>query len=941
MTTPNKEGMTLMQLHTTLRAQALRWSVCLLIAAVTFVTACVVTITPARAAIQATYYVSPSGSDSNAGTLAAPFQTLAKAQSVVRTVNSNMSGDIHVYLHGGTYPITSTVTFTPQDSGTNGHIIYYQAYPGETPVLSAGTQVTGWTQYSGSIYQAHLTRTTALRSLYVNDHRAVMDSKTITSRGCYGSYSVTAGQASWAWVSGSQADGVQYNQTDLPAISKNPGDVEISNSTTWNQNFVSVRGIITSGSYRVLQLQQPYGAIAQQVGYGAGFSCGNGLTHTIWNAFELLNTPGQFYFDKSTQTLYYDKLANENMSTATVIAPTGLTTILAVKGTSTSNRVQHLYFSGLTFAYSDWNMENIAGSSGKATVQGSTVMVAFAQGNWHNDVYRSIDTLPAAVMVDSSQDIKFTQNTIEHTGADGLAFRNDVTNSQIVGNFISDVGASALSLDYPQHVYIGDGGTHETFAPGVEGVVSNIVVKDNFITNTAMLFAGSSAVAAFFPNGLDFEHNVLQQTPWNGLSLGWGWHNFNGASDSVFPGKPTTTAGNNVVNYNAFFNTMQSLGDSGPMYTLGAQPNTTMTGNYMRGINGGYGFHFDEGTAYISISNTVEDIGTHYAYNAENYGAKHDLHITTTYSTSSSVYGGTTPPNSSYDPLMVYTPSTWPTAALNIIHRAGLEPAYLGLTPGPLYTADAAQPGGGACQAADHTGYSASSFVACFSAQGASAAFSVYVSDAGRDVVSLRYSNGPYPANETKTVSVYVNGVKSQQISLPATGDWNTWSTVSTTLPLAAGTNTIKYQVDSGDIGWINLDSIRVTPFLYEAEGATLAGGACLVSDHIGYSGSGFVACFTSQGAQAAFAISVTSGGSHVVTVRYANGPYPANEAKTISLYINGVKSQQVSLPATGDWDSWNSVSTTVTVAAGANTITYQFDAGDIGWINLDSVMVN
>ena len=44
----------------------------------------------AQAGIQATYYVSPTGSDSNPGTLAQPFQTIAKARDVVRTVNGNI-----------------------------------------------------------------------------------------------------------------------------------------------------------------------------------------------------------------------------------------------------------------------------------------------------------------------------------------------------------------------------------------------------------------------------------------------------------------------------------------------------------------------------------------------------------------------------------------------------------------------------------------------------------------------------------------------------------------------------------------------------------------------------------------------------------------------------------------------------------------------------------
>ncbi|HLG76946.1 MAG TPA: hypothetical protein VKX46_11070, partial [Ktedonobacteraceae bacterium] len=422
-----------------------------------------------HAAVQATYYISPTGSDSNSGTsITAPFATLDHARQVVETVNGNMSGDIVVYLLGGTYPLSQTLAFTPRDSGTNGHQVIYEAYPGQTPVLSGGTPVTGWTQYNGSIYKAHLSRPDKLRSLYVNGHRAVMDSKTIPSQGCWGTYAVTAGQASWAWVSGSQADGVLFNPSNFPQVSSNISDLEMSTSSTWDQSIVTVRGITTSGSSTVAELQQPYGAIAEQVGYGAGFRCGSGTQVTIYNAFSLLNTPGQFYFDRAAQTLYYDALPGENMATATVIAPNdNLSTLLSIEGTSTSNRVHNLTFAGLTFAYSDWNLENIAGSYGKASVQGDTVSIAFAQANWHNDVYRSIDTIPAAVMVDSSQNITFTHNVFEHTGDDALAERNDVSNSQTTGNYFYDTGGSAFSIDYPQHVYIGDGGTHEKFAPGV------------------------------------------------------------------------------------------------------------------------------------------------------------------------------------------------------------------------------------------------------------------------------------------------------------------------------------------------------------------------------------------------------------------------------------------------------------------------------------------
>ena len=63
---------------------------------------------PASAATQATYYVAPNGNDANPGTITSPFRTLQRARDVVRTVNANMTGDIYVYLRGGSYPVSST-----------------------------------------------------------------------------------------------------------------------------------------------------------------------------------------------------------------------------------------------------------------------------------------------------------------------------------------------------------------------------------------------------------------------------------------------------------------------------------------------------------------------------------------------------------------------------------------------------------------------------------------------------------------------------------------------------------------------------------------------------------------------------------------------------------------------------------------------------------------
>lgn len=78
------------------------------------------------AASFAQIYVSPTGSDSNPGTIGQPYLTISKAMSMAAAGTT-------IYLRGGTYNISSTLGAGV--SGSAGNYINLWAYPGETPVL--------------------------------------------------------------------------------------------------------------------------------------------------------------------------------------------------------------------------------------------------------------------------------------------------------------------------------------------------------------------------------------------------------------------------------------------------------------------------------------------------------------------------------------------------------------------------------------------------------------------------------------------------------------------------------------------------------------------------------------------------------------------------------------------------------------------------------------
>lgn len=93
---------------------------------VTMVGASIAAIGTSDAATAATYYVATTGSDSNAGTLAAPFATIQKAIGAVTAGGT-------IAVRGGTYALTTNLQITK--SGTATSPITLTGYAGEKVII--------------------------------------------------------------------------------------------------------------------------------------------------------------------------------------------------------------------------------------------------------------------------------------------------------------------------------------------------------------------------------------------------------------------------------------------------------------------------------------------------------------------------------------------------------------------------------------------------------------------------------------------------------------------------------------------------------------------------------------------------------------------------------------------------------------------------------------
>jgi len=601
------------------------------------------------------FYVSPRGADINPGSADRPFLTVARARDAVRGINRQMTGDVVVYLRGGVYPLRAPLEFQAADSGQNGFNVIYRAYGTERPVLSGGVPVTGWTLDRGQIYKARLDWDGKLRSLYVDGVRARMTQAEYKAQGPWGEF-VVKGDEPWAETPGKTLDGVEFDSSEVPVF-RNPEDLELLQHRTWNFLVLGIRGIARENGHTILKLQQPYGAIAATLAWNCNLDPKG--TVTIRNAYELLQNPGEFYFDRKTHTLYYFR-NGEDLSRAGVIAPIS-EGLLRIAGSSTRDRAENLVFSGLTFSYDQWQLEKVGDSRGMVGVQSLALYTRFrADGNWHKSNYNVCDLPQATVDVRNAGHIRFERNRFLHLDSGtAVSLLNDVIDSAVIGNVFEDLSGNAANVGHPQHYIIGGG---PLFA-GIAGVCARDVIKDNWIRKVSLDFQQEEAISGFFTQSVVISHNDIQGVPYGAIALGWWWGN------ARIP--PSKVPRDNLIAYNRVADTQQKLPkDGGAIYVLGEQPGGRIEGNYV--VSNTRDLYEDDGSAYWTITRNVVDPRPSGQWLFLWTPRIHDLKIDGNYTS----VANNRNEGVNCQPTNTHVEAEFSAAARAIIAAAGLEPAY-------------------------------------------------------------------------------------------------------------------------------------------------------------------------------------------------------------------------------------------------------------------------
>ena len=578
--------------------------------------------------VMAEIYVSPSGSDTGSGLATDPLRTLEQAREKVRTMNQDMTGDILVYFDDGEYFMESTAAFEAEDSGTNGFRVIYRAKEGSRPVFTSGKEVTGWKDAKDGqrpgLMKAEVPDVENTRQLYVDGELA------IRARGQVPGGIERAGEyEEYTTYSGTHRAYRGYKSSAVEmAYWRNLQDVEFVYDILWVHRISPIASIEkVSDSEIYIEMDWKSFRLNQIAG---GNQVHADVPSYIENAYELLDEPGEWYFDEKVKTVYYLPGEDQDMDQAEVIIPS-TEQFITLYGEA-DKKVKNISFEGLSFEYNTWLYPSVHGWPDQ--------QANFAHDPEETENMHGYSLIPqAAIETKMSENITFQSCDFHNLGSGAIGILKGSVNNVVEQCVFQDISGGGVliggvNINDAHPVTLAEDATLDEIKDAMEKHAEDpekyphddrYIVKDNVVTNCyfneiGTEYKGSVAVLAGYTDGTVITHNTIKNVAYSGISVGWGWGFWDqtGRASSteageitpewypVFPQGDAAVSRNNIIEYNDVGYCMTKMHDGGGIYTLGDMPGSSISFNSIHNMSSWPGgLYLDEGSGGMKVEGNI------------------------------------------------------------------------------------------------------------------------------------------------------------------------------------------------------------------------------------------------------------------------------------------------------------------------------------------------
>jgi hypothetical protein len=214
--------------------------------------------------------------------------------------------------------------------------------------------------------------------------------------------------------------------------------------------------------------------------------------------------------------------------------------------------------------------------------------------------------------------------------------------------------------------------------------------------------------------------------------------------------------------------------------------------------------------------------------------------------------------------------------------------------------------------------------------------YSVTVAAAGRYTASFRIAT--VAAGSSLQVLSSAGAVLAT-MSLPNTGGYQSWQTVATALTLPAGSQVLRIKSTSAgawNINWMNFTTGYPVPGKIEAENFS-AVSAGVQAQATTDAGGGLNLGWIYSGDYMDYSVNVATTGQYKVSFRVAA---PGVGASLLLLTSAGAVLTSLNLPKTGGYQTWQTVSATISLNSGIQILRLKSTSGsawNINWLQFDN----